>query len=222
MMLAYVFALVCLLLLSLWLIAVAVDAGQVRVRQRAMGLQHLKGFLFHPALFYHPGHTWVRPLRDGTVRVGLDDFGRRLVGGVSKVVLPETGASVRQGEAAVQLRCGKKSAELLSPVDGEVTAVNERLVDEGRPLERDPYGKGWLYAARVPDRRFSTLPTGGEAGKWLERETERLFVFLHDELGMTAADGGELVSKPPRVLSEDQWANLVKAFFAPQKKSLSR
>jgi hypothetical protein len=66
------------------------------------------------------------------------------------------------------------------------------------------------------------LPTGGEAGKWLERETERLFVFLHDELGMTAADGGELVSKPPRVLSEDQWANLVKAFFAPQKKSLSR
>jgi hypothetical protein len=130
-----------------------------------------------------------------------------------KVELPPKGSRVRQGRAAVQLDCGEKRAKLLSPVSGLVTAVNESLAREGSALERDPYGKGWLFAAKVSNQRFKKLPTGVAATEWLKREIGRLSVFLQGELGITAADGGDLVPKPPRMLSEDQWENLVEAFF---------
>jgi hypothetical protein len=49
--------------------------------------------------------------------------------------------------------------------------------------------------------------------EWLKEETGRLSLFLHSELGVTIADGGELVSKPPAMLSEEQWEALTRAFF---------
>lgn len=221
MLLAYGLAIVCLLLFGVWYVSAAGYTGHKRLRERRMGLEYWKGFLFDPKLFYAPGHTWVRPMNDGAVCVGLDDFGRRLMGGVSNINLPEAGTPVHRGEAAVRVQCGSMDAELVSPIDGQIVAVNEALASEGRALERDPYGKGWLFTARVTDSAYKRFPTGRSAREWLDREVGRLFVFLHDELGLTAADGGELVSRPTRVLSEDQWANLVRAFFAPQARTKS-
>jgi glycine cleavage system H lipoate-binding protein len=153
------------------------------------------------------------PQESGTVRIGLDDFGRRLVDGIQRVGLPAKGSRVRQGEAAVDLDCGQKHARLLSPVDGIVVDVNEKLERNGSSLERDPYGKGWLFKAKVSDPGFTDLPTGNAAIDWMEWETGRLSMFLHGELGATAADGGDLVPRPPEMLSDDQWEHLVMAFF---------
>lgn len=213
MILVCTLALVSLLLVGMWALFLLGEKGRDKARRWRMGLQEVRGFLLHPGLFYHPGHTWVMPQGNGTVRIGLDDFGRRLVDGIRRVSLPPKGSLVLEGEAAVQLDCGKKRARLLSPVDGVVTAVNEALTEEGEALERDPYGKGWLFTARVPDQRFTGLPTGSTAMEWLERETDRLSLFLHRELGVMAADGGELIPKPPAMLSEEQWETLIRAFF---------
>jgi glycine cleavage system H protein len=94
--------------------------------------------------------------QDGrTVLIGLDDFSRRLVDGIRDVGLPRKGSRLREGEAAVSLSCGEKRAGVLSPVDGVVTAVNHKLLREGSVLERDPYGQGWLFKAKVSDQKFS-------------------------------------------------------------------
>jgi glycine cleavage system H lipoate-binding protein len=213
MILAFGLALACLLVVGLWLLVLAGEKGHEKARRWKMGLEDVRGFLLHPGLFYHRGHTWVMPQEDGTVRIGLDDFSRRLVDGVVKVALPAKGSEVRQGRAAAQLDCGEKRAELFSPVTGLVTAVNESLAKNGSALERDPYGKGWLFTARVSNQKFKKLPTGVAAKEWLEREIGRLSVFLQGELGATAADGGDLIPKPPRVLSKEQWENLVETFL---------
>lgn len=215
MILAFALGIVCLVLAAAWGLLILAARGHLRAHQWRMGLERLQGFLFHPGLFYHPGHTWVMSEPDGSVRVGVDDFGRRLLDGVRRVELPIRGAAVRQGEAAVALACGRNAARLLSPVDGTVTAVNKRVTEGGRALERDPYGKGWLFRVKVADRSFTRLPTGAAALDWLKRETDRLGVFLHAELGVTAADGGELVSAPARLLDEHQWETLVDTFFRP-------
>ena len=213
MILAFSMAVVWLALLGLWGVVLAGEWGYERVRRWKAGVRDLRGVLLHPGLFYHQGHTWVMPQGNGMVRIGLDDFGRRLVGGVHSVGLPRKGSRVHEGEAAVELDCGQKRARLISPVDGVVTAVNEPLTREGSALERDPYGTGWLFAVRVPDRRFAGLPTGEAAVDWMRRETGRLSVFLHGELGVTLADGGDLVPRPPEMLSDEQWNNLVTDFF---------
>lgn len=213
MILAFVLALFCLLLLGVWGMILLGEKTRERARRWTVGLQDVGGFLLHPGLYYHPGHTWVMPQGDGIVRIGLDDFGRRLVDGIRRVRPPSKGSIVLEGEETVQLDCGRKQTKLLSPVDGVVTAVNEALTKEGSALERDPYGNGWLFTAKVSDQRFTRFPTGVAATEWLRRETDRLSVLLHKELGVTAADGGVLIPKPPGILSEDQWENLTRAFF---------
>lgn len=213
MILAFTLAIVSLLLLGMLGLFLLGEKGYEKAWHWRMGLQEVGGFLLHPDLYYHRGHTWVMPQGDGTVRIGLDDFGRRLVDGIRRVILPPNGSMVLEGEAAVQLDCGTKRAKLLSPVDGVVTAVNEALTREGSALERYPYGKGWLFTARVHDQRFTRLPTGAAAMEWLKREAGRLSLFLHRELGVTAADGGDLIPTPPAMLSDEQWETLIRAFF---------
>lgn len=212
MMLAFGLAIIFLLLLGLWNLFLLQETGRQKARNWRMGLTSIGGFLLHPGIYYHPGHSWVMPENDGTVRVGLDDFGRKLVDGIREIGLPKKGSSLRAGKIAVQVSCGEKQADLVSPVDGVVTEVNARAA-KGSTVERDPYGSGWLFKARVLDKTYKGLPTGRVAADWLKAETGRLAVFLNKEVGLTAADGGELIARPPAVLSDEQWKILVKAFF---------
>jgi glycine cleavage system H lipoate-binding protein len=217
MILAIALAVIGLVVIGIAALVLLGERAYGRALRWQAGIQDLHGILLHPGRFYHPGHTWIMPEGVGTVRVGMDDFGRKLVGDIRNVELPAKGSRLRRGEEAVQLDCGEKRARLLSPVDGVVTTVNEGVAREGSALERDPYGKGWLFTAEVADRGFTSLPTGSAAVDWMKRETGRLAMFLHGELGVTAADGGELVPRPPEMLSDDQWEHLVSAFFHPSE-----
>ena len=186
------------------------------IRDWKDGLQTVGGFVLHPRLHYYPGHTWVMPWRKGTVRVGIDDFGRRLADGIRGVKLPPKGSEVAEGEVAVELRCDGKEAKLLSPVDGVVVDVNESLTKNGAlptDVERDPYGRGWLFSVRVADKKFTRLPTNAAAREWLRWEADRLSLLLHRDLGLVAADGGDLISKPSAALNEEQWKALTRTFF---------
>jgi glycine cleavage system H protein len=200
-------------LLGIWGLCLLGEKGQEKVRHWRMGLQEIGGLHLHPRCYYHPGHVWVMPQGDGTVQIGLDDFGRRLMGSIRRANLPIKGTLLQEGDVAVGLDCGNKQTRLVCPVDGVVTAVNTALIKDGSALERDPYGKGWLFTATVSDQRYTKLPTGVGAREWLQREIDRLFLFLHRELGATAADGGELIPNPTAMLSEDQWDIFSRTFF---------
>lgn len=221
MILAFTLAIVALLLIGIWGLILVGEKSHEKARRWLLGLEEVRGFLLHPRLFYHPGHTWVMPEGNGSVRVGIDDFGRRLVDGIYTVSLPAKGAQVVEGKGAVQLDCGRQKAQLVSPVNGVVTAVNKSLTKNGAPLERDPYGRGWLFTARVADQKYTGFPTGAAAVEWLMQETGRLSFFLHSELGLTAADGGELIPKPPVMLSDEQWENLIRTFFRASRRYTS-
>jgi len=213
MMLAFILAVIFLLLFGVWNLLLLQATGRQKARNWRRGLQSVEGFLLDPNLYYHPGHSWVVAENDGTVRVGLDDFGRKLIDGIQEVFLPGKGSSLRAGKAAVRLSCGKKHADLMSPVSGVVTELNARAAKDST-VDSDPYGKGWLFKARVRDTDYTQLPTGVAAVEWLKAEAGRLAGFLNKEIGMTAADGGELIARPAAVLSDEQWKSLVESFFA--------
>ena len=207
------YGLLLLVVLGLWLAGRQIYRA---VRDWRDGLQIVQGFMLHPKLHYHAGHTWIMPLGDGTVRVGIDDFGRKIVNGLSGMKLPPKGSTVVEGEVAVHLDCGSRRAKLLSPVDGVVVEINEALVQGGAlpdEVEQDPYGKGWLFTVQVPDQRFMRLPTSATAKEWLKWEADKLSLLVHRDLGVLAADGGELISKPSATLNEEQWQALTRTFF---------
>ena len=50
-------------------------------------------------ILYHQGHTWIRPEKSspGLVRVGMDDFARKLLGRIDSVDFPKVGMHVTAG-----------------------------------------------------------------------------------------------------------------------------
>src|SRR5512135_919561 len=137
----------------------------------------------------HPGHTWARMEEDGTVAVGLDDLGHRMIGPMDAVALPAPGSRVEQGAAAVTLEAGGKRVGLLSPVDGEVVAANPAARDGA-----EPYTDGWLFKVRPTRwaRNAAQLLTGEAAREWVEDQGRKLTQRLVPEMALAPAmhDGG--------------------------------
>jgi glycine cleavage system H protein len=111
-----------------------------------------------PGLRYTPEHEWVAI--DGAVAsVGITDHAQRALGDVVFVSLPALGAAVTAGEPCGEVESTKSVSDLYSPVDGEVTEVNEEVNDDPGLVNADPYGAGWLFRVQLTDAD-GELPPG--------------------------------------------------------------
>lgn len=130
--------------------------------------------------FYHRGHAWAHPEPDGTVTVGLDALGARLVADPDAIELPAVGAHIQTNGAAWHVRKRGAKVRILSPVDGEVVATGG--AQDGWVLKVKPDG------GKLDDRH---LLRGAEIRPWIARELERLQLALAPAgQTLTMADGG--------------------------------
>ena len=99
---------------------------------------------------YLESHEWA--LRDGdTVRVGITDFAQDELGDVVFVEFPEVGDSFDAEAAFGVVESIKAVSDLYAPVSGEVTAVNEGLLDAPELVNEDPFGEGWMIELSLDD-----------------------------------------------------------------------
>ncbi|MGB3399615.1 MAG: glycine cleavage system protein H [Candidatus Deferrimicrobiaceae bacterium] len=141
---------------------------------------------------YHQGHGWAKAGNEGVVTVGLDDFAQKLVGKVDFIDLPSVGSRLAQGEKGWVLRAGAQAIPMLSPLDGEVVAVNEEAARSPEIVNEDPFGKGWLLKvrpARLAANRTNLLK-GRLARKWTEEALHGLRHTMGGNLGPLHQDGG--------------------------------
>jgi len=166
-------------------------------------------------LFYHQGHTWAAPEEDGVVRVGLDDFAQKLLGVAQSVDVPGVGSTVEQGEKGVKLCVDSKSIEVLSPVGGEVLAINEEVLRSPGLINEDPYGKGWLFKVRVPrlSANLRNLLSGRLARVWMDGTVKSLKRRMEGDLGPVLQDGGVPVIGIAKELSPDEWEDVAADFL---------
>ena len=68
------------------------------------------------------------------------------------VELPSEGAGVTAGQPCGEIESTKTVSDLYAPVDGEVIATNEELVDYPELVNLSPYGDGWMIRVRIADR----------------------------------------------------------------------
>jgi glycine cleavage system H protein len=102
-------------------------------------------------LKYTKDHEWVREEGDGTVIVGITDHAQALLGDLVFVELPEVGARLTAGAECAVVESVKAASDVYSPLDGEVTEVNETLGDAPETINEDPYGGGWIFKLRLGD-----------------------------------------------------------------------
>lgn len=96
----------------------------------------------------YTGHDeWVRTEGDVLV-VGITDYAQDQLGELVHVELPKVGKVVKAGGVVCEVESVKAVAEIYSPADGTVTAVNEVLEDAAEKINSDPYGS-WIYKLKV-------------------------------------------------------------------------
>ncbi len=99
---------------------------------------------FPDDLFYSPDHIWVRELGEDKAVVGITDYAQDQLGKVLYADLPAVGDTLVLGDEMGAVESAKSVSDLISPLNGEVTRVNEALADTPSLLNDDPYGEGWL------------------------------------------------------------------------------
>ena len=92
---------------------------------------------------YAETHEWAL-LEGKTVTVGITQHAVHELTDLVYIELPEVGAEIKANEAFGEIESVKAVSELLSPVDGQIVAVNKELNDDLDPIGRDPYGEGWM------------------------------------------------------------------------------
>jgi glycine cleavage system H lipoate-binding protein len=173
------------------------------------------GFAVPENLRFHPGHTWALSESPNLVRIGFDDFAARLVGNIARIVLPQRGQWVRQGQKVWTLQRDGVAAEMVSPIEGVITDVNEDVLRDPELARRDPYGQGWLLKVNAPDPKisFRNLLGSALARKWMEEAAARLRERIAMPATALAQDGGMVVEDISRLLPDDKWTNLTREFF---------
>jgi glycine cleavage system H lipoate-binding protein len=165
--------------------------------------------------FYHQGHTWARLESGDVVEVGMDDFAQRLLGKAEAFDLPAPGARVEQGEKGWRLQVGSRWLDVLSPVGGEVIAVNEGVLRSPGIMNNDPYRQGWLLKVRSSKLRanLKNLFRGRLARSWMEETVRSLRETISTHPVPVMQDGGMPVTGFARSISPDHWDELAREFL---------
>ena len=99
-------------------------------------------------LKYAATHEWAT-LEGGTCTLGITKFAVDQLTDVVYIEMPDVGDNVFAGESFGEIESVKAVSDLYSPVDGEVIAINEKLLDDPTLVAQDPYGKGWMIKIKV-------------------------------------------------------------------------
>lgn len=101
-------------------------------------------------LKYHPEHDWAKVDGD-TATIGITWYAQDALGEIVHFEPPVEGSSVAKDESYGEVESVKAVSDLVSPLSGEVTEVNQAVVDEPEKVNEDPYGEGWLIKVRLSD-----------------------------------------------------------------------
>jgi len=94
-------------------------------------------------LLYSKTHEWVDFTSDTTAKIGLTDYAQKSLGGIVFVNLPEEGDEISAGESLGDVESVKAVSDIVSPVGGVVSAVNEAVLDAPEGINNAPYD-AWL------------------------------------------------------------------------------
>ena len=99
---------------------------------------------------YTKEHEWLR-VEGELVVVGITQHAAEALGDVVFVELPEPETQVAAGDEVCVIESVKAASDILAPIDGEIVAVNEKLVDNPGLVNEDPTGKAWFFKMKVAD-----------------------------------------------------------------------
>ena len=173
------------------------------------------GFAIPEHLRFHQGHAWALGESPNLVRAGIDDFAAKLIGEAEEVNLPQRGQWVRQGQKVWSFRVNGELIEMVSPIEGTVSDVNDDVVRHPETLTSDPYGNSWLMTVQAPDAKtnFRNLLSGTMARNLVADSAKKLAAYTTEGNLALAQDGGLAHGSIKSHIPADKYVDITKEFF---------
>jgi CheY-like chemotaxis protein len=161
------------------------------------------------------GHSWASLAEDGTARIGLDDFARKLLGRIDSIEFPNIGMNIKAGDPLFSVNQAHRRAQFHSPLSGRVVKINEELRKNGTRLEETPYGESWICVIEGEnlDAELPRLKIGKSAVSFFQEEIERFRTFLREDSSDEAADPPPLSIAAMENLEDKRWESAARQFF---------
>jgi glycine cleavage system H protein len=96
-------------------------------------------------------HVWVQAHDDGTATVGITVHAQDQLGDVVFVEFPTVGSHYAKGDVAGVVESVKAAADVLIPVSGNVTGLNDALRDDPSLVNSAPLDAGWFFKMKLAD-----------------------------------------------------------------------
>ncbi len=176
-------------------------------------------FVIPGGAFISEGHCWVTLEPDGTGKVGIDDFAKKLLGKIDDIEYPNLGMKVTAGQSLFSIRLGKRTIAFEAPISGQVTRINKYLGENLGSLEATPYGQNWICIIDADDfdGELKKLKIGKSAVSFYQAEIDRFLASVR-ESQRTGASVEEIAREPLHVghmegLEDDAWNEVANKFF---------
>jgi glycine cleavage system H protein len=108
-------------------------------------------------LLYSKDHEWVERTGSGAARIGISDFAQCELGDIVFVELPEVGKSFRAGQSMGTIESVKAVSDLMCPVSGTITKVNEVLLEQPELVNEEPFNGGWIVEMELGEESPNDL-----------------------------------------------------------------
>jgi glycine cleavage system H protein len=99
-------------------------------------------------LKYHAEHDWAR-IEGDTATMGITWYAQDQLGELVFFDPPEVGSTVTKDQPYAEIESVKAVSDVIAPLSGEITEVNETLSDAPETINEDPYGDGWMVKIRL-------------------------------------------------------------------------
>lgn len=164
-------------------------------------------FAIPGGVFISDGHCWASISEDGTVKIGIDDFAKKLIGKISGIDLPNLGMNISKGQPLFSVRQGNRVIQFLSPVSGQVKNINHDLVENLDALEFTPYEKNWFCSidAEKLDSEIQALKIGKNAVAFYQEEIDRYIKTIKELSKTSASESFEMQWGQIENLGEKDW-----------------
>lgn len=93
--------------------------------------------------YFNENDVWAYVVGD-KARIGVTDFMQKSLSDIMFFSPPKVGNVIEQFDDAGSIESGKAVFEIISPVSGTITAINEKLIEAPELINENPYEQGWI------------------------------------------------------------------------------
>jgi len=100
---------------------------------------------------YSKKHEWIS-LEGDVATVGITKHAAKMLGDIVFVELPDKGKNVEKERQAGVVESTKAASDVYTPVTGEITEINQSIVDDPAAVNKDPEGTSWFFKIKIKNK----------------------------------------------------------------------